>query len=272
MSRTLSAYTSLGIGGDAKRLIVAKSAEELIDFSGEALVLGNGSNVLVSDGGYDGTVVINRYCSFLRDGPIVTCGSGTTLPALCAFLAEEGLSGLEWACGIPGTVGGAVVMNAGAFSHTVSERLVYADVSVDRRVVRLSNGELGFSYRSSAVTNDMTVISACFLLNADKPSAVKNRCRSYSALRAASQPKGRSAGSVFKNPEGIKIAKVIDDAGLKGYRVGGAQISDKHANIIVNLGGATARDVVSIINVVKKRLHEYNIRAEEEIIYIGEFD
>ncbi|MCH5351840.1 MAG: UDP-N-acetylmuramate dehydrogenase [Clostridiales bacterium] len=272
MSRTLSAYTSFGIGGEAKRLSVAKSAEELVSLSGDSLVLGGGSNVLVSDYGYDGTVVINRYCSYLRDGLTVTCGSGTTLPTLCAFLAEEGLSGLEWACGIPGTVGGAVTMNAGAFSHSISERLIYADVSVGGRVVRLSNDKLGFSYRSSAVTRDMTVVSACFLLDADKPSSVKARCKSYSALRFATQPKGRSAGSVFKNPEGLKIARLIDEAGLKGYRVGGAQISEKHANFIVNLGGATARDVVKIINTVKERLSENNIRAEEEIIYIGEFD
>ena len=271
MSRTLSAYTTFGIGGDARQLTVAKSAEELIAFSGD-VVLGMGSNVLVSDSGYDGTVVINRYCSYLRDGLIVTSGSGTGLPSLCAFLAEEGLSGLEWACGIPGSVGGAVVMNAGAFSHSISERLIYADVLIGGNVVRLNCEELGFNYRSSAVTRDMTVISATFLLDADRPTAVKNRCKAYSALRAASQPKARSAGSVFKNPEGMKIARLIDEAGLKGYRVGGAAVSDVHANIIVNLGGATAKDVCAIIEKEKRVLEDRGIAAEEEIVYIGAFE
>ena len=271
MYRDLSAYTTLGIGGAARRLIIAKSAEELCNSCGD-VILGSGSNVLVSDGGYDGTVVINRYSSYVRDGLTVTCGSGTGLPTLCAFLAEEGLSGLEWACGIPGTVGGAVVMNAGAFSHSISERLIYADVLKDGTIVRVPCSELGFKYRSSAVTDGMTVVSACFLLDSDRPASVKNRCKAFSALRAASQPRGRSAGSVFKNPEGIKIARLIDEMGLKGYRIGDAQISEKHANIIINLGRATARDVVSLINTVKERLLEKGVRAEEEIIYIGEFD
>lgn len=272
MRGSLSAYTTFGIGGDARRLIFAKSAGELADSANDALILGFGSNVLVSDRGYDGTVVINRYCSYVRDGLTVTCGSGTGLGTLCAFLAEEGLSGLEWACGIPGSVGGAVVMNAGAFSHCISERLLYADVLKDGNVVRMSNGELGFGYRTSGITRDMVVVSACFLLVSDRSASVRGRCKAYSALRNAAQPRARSAGSVFKNPNGIKIARLIDEEGLKGYRVGDAQISDKHANMIVNLGNATACDVVAVIKTVKARLLEKGVRAEEEIIYIGEFD
>ncbi len=272
MCRTLSSYTTFGIGGEAKRLIVAETEGELADFAGGAVILGAGSNVLVSDSGYNGTVVINRYRSYLRDGSTVTCGSGTGLGTLCAFLAEEGLGGLEWACGIPGSVGGAVVMNAGAFSHCIAERLLYADVLADGNKVRMSDRELGFGYRKSGVTRGMTVLSACFLLDRDSSAAVRKRCKTYSALRRAAQPRAKSAGSVFKNPEGMHIARIIDEAGLKGYRVGDAQISEKHANIIINLGNATARDVVTVIQTVKARLLEIGVRAEEEIIYIGDFD
>ena len=169
MRDSLSAYTTFGIGGRARRISVARSRSELIDLAPDALVLGRGSNVLVSDDGYDGDVVINRYDDIVFNGDLVVAGSGACLASVSSAAARCGLSGLEWAIGIPGSVGGAVRMNAGAFGGAISDRLLYADVLRGGAVVRLGRGELGFSYRHSAIADDDVVIAAAFLL--DKISA-----------------------------------------------------------------------------------------------------
>ena len=207
----------------------------------------------------------------MRDGNTVTVGSGTRLCELCAFLAENGLSGLEWALGIPGSAGGAVRMNAGAFGGAVSDRLLYADIVRDGKPVRLSRDELGFGYRKSDLGKNDVVIDAAFALERGVPSDIKARGAQYAAMRRATQPTGKSAGSVFKNPRGVSVGRIFDDAGLKGLRRGGAVISPKHANIIVNTGGATARDVCELISVMKSVLLEKGVAAQEEIIYIGDF-
>ena len=270
--RRLAAYTTFGIGGPAKEIMETHSAERLQELAlGGALILGCGSNVLVSDAGYDGTVVINRY-DRMTAGDVVVAGSGLRLSSFSSRLAELGLSGMEWAVGIPGTVGGAVRMNAGAFGSCIADRLVYADVVRGGDTVRLSKAELGFGYRQSAIGKTDVVIDAAFELTADSPECVKKRMREFSDKRATAQPIGKSAGSVFKNPSGVHIAELIEKAGLKGYTVGGAMISVKHANIIVNTGFATAKDVCAIINKVKEELvSRYGVVAEEEIVYIGEF-
>ena len=271
MSNSLSDWTTFGIGGEALQISVARSIGALAELSAEGLVLGNGSNVLVSDDGYDGNVVINRYEELVRFGRLVEVGSGMALPRLCAFLAENGLSGLEWAAGIPGTVGGAVVMNAGAFGGQTSDRLVYADVLRGGMVVRLGKDELGFGYRTSGISGADTVLCAAFELFDDSPGAIADKCRAYNRIRREKQPAGRSAGSIFKNPCGASVGAVLDRAGLKGLKKGGAQISQKHANIIVNTGGASARDVVYLISIMKAVLVDNGIEAQEEIRYIGGF-
>lgn len=271
MSNSLSAYTTFGIGGAARRILTAQSRGELIDLAPCALVLGRGSNVLVSDDGYDGDVVINRYDETSLVGNVVTVGSGASIAATAALCARAGLSGLEWAIGIPGTVGGAVRMNAGAFGGAVSDRLLYADVLRDGRVVKLDNAALGFSYRHSAVADDDVVVSAAFLLDRDNAAAALARCGEYTALRRQKQPAGKSAGSVFKNPKGVSVAKVLDGAGLKGLRNGGAVISPIHANIIVNIGDATADDVCGLIRIMRSELEARGLEAKEEIIYVGGF-
>ncbi len=271
MRDSLSAYTTFGIGGRARRISVARSRSELIDLAPDALVLGRGSNVLVSDDGYDGDVVINRSDDIVFNGDLVVAGSGACLASVSAAAARCGLSGLEWAIGIPGSVGGAVRMNAGAFGGAISDRLLYADVLRGGAVVRLGRGELGFSYRHSAIADDDVVIAAAFLLDKISAAVTLARCGEYTERRRSKQPSGKSAGSVFKNPSGISVGKVLDGAGLKGLRNGGAVISPVHANIIVNTGDATADDVCGLIRIMKGELEARGIEAKEEIIYVGGF-
>lgn len=272
MCGSLFAYTTFGIGGPAREIFVVRAKDQLIEYANSgALILGGGSNVLVSDDGYDGTVVINRYRRLEHAGAVVA-GSGLKLTTLCYRLAELGKSGMEWAVGIPGSVGGAVRMNAGAFGSCMADRLLYADVMRNGKIVRMSRDDLRFGYRQSAISSGDVVIDVALDLSADSPSAIERRMNEFIARRKQSQPIGKSAGSVFKNPPGQHIAQLIEQAGLKGYKVGGAQISQSHANIIVNTGGATAKDVVSIIKKVKDELLiRYGVAAEEEIVYIGDF-
>ena len=271
MGNTLSELTTFGIGGSVKSVKLATSRESLIDFAQDGVVLGRGSNILASDYGYDGNIVVNRYESISIESGVVKVGSGTRLTALCGYLAENGLSGMEWAVGIPGTVGGAVRMNAGAFLGSLSDVLLYAEVLRNGKVVTLPKSELGFSYRSSSIESGDTVISAGFAFTPCEPAVVKKRNERYGVLRKNSQPTGRSAGSIFKNPQGISVGKIFDEAGLKGLRHGGAVISQRHANIIVNTGGATARDVVALIRIMRGVLTDNGVKAEEEIIYLGDF-
>ncbi|MDE6201372.1 MAG: UDP-N-acetylmuramate dehydrogenase [Clostridiales bacterium] len=271
MGNTLSEWTTFGIGGAAKRIELASSREQLIDCAGCGVVLGRGSNILASDSGYDGTVVINRYEQTVRKGTSVYAGSGTRLSRLCGFAAENGLSGLEWAVGIPGTVGGAVRMNAGAFLGAVSDVLDYAEVLRGGRLVTLDKSELCFGYRSCGLHDDDVVIGAAFELTEGDPTVIRKRGESYNVLRKNSQPSGKSAGSVFKNPPHASVGKILDEAGLKGLRRGGAVISHEHANIIVNTGGATAKDVCALIRIMRGVLIAEGVQAKEEIIYLGEF-
>lgn len=271
MGNTLSDWTTFGIGGKARRISVAQSFDTLSELAATVLVLGNGSNVLVSDDGYDGDVVINRYSDVVRSGNLVEVGTGMSMPRLCKYLVENGLSGLEWAAGIPGTVGGAVVMNASAFGGSTADSLVYADVLRGGKLVRLENDKLEMGYRTSGIKSDDTVVRAAFELERDDPKAIGDRCAEYNRIRRLKQPAGRSAGSVFKNPVGVSVGATLDRAGLKGVRRGGAAISKEHANIIVNTGGATARDVVWLIKLMKSTLEDNGIYAQEEIRYIGGF-
>lgn len=271
MSNTLSDWTTFGIGGAAREIKLVTSREQLIDSVYNGTVLGRGSKILASDSGFDGTVVINRYEHICRQGTAVTAGSGTRLCVLARRLAQLGLSGLEWAIGIPGTVGGAVRMNAGAFSGCMADVVLCAEVLRGGNTVVLDKAGLGFGYRTSGLFADDVVISVTFELTPDRTDAITARSQGYRALRKKSQPVGKSAGSVFKNPIGASVGKILDEAGLKGLRCGGAVISPQHANIIVNTGGATAKDVCHLIGVMRGVLLDKGVAAQEEIIYLGEF-
>lgn len=271
MHDALSGWTTIGIGGSARRITVARTRGRLTELACDALVLGRGSNVLVSDDGYDGDVVINRCEYFERSGCYVTVGSGTRLGVLCGFLAENGLSGMEWATGIPASVGGAIKMNAGAFGGAMSDVTESAEVLRGGKVIRLSAAEIGFGYRTSVIKSGDTVIGATLRLHSNASEYIRRRMAEYQRSRRLTQPSGKSCGSIFKNTHGVSVGKVLDAAGLKGVRRGGAVISPKHANMIVNVGGATARDVCALIELMRAELEAENIEAKEEIIYIGGF-
>jgi len=272
----LSGHTSFRIGGPARLLALPGSAEELAALCrllrrlGEKpLILGNGSNVLAPDEGLDRVVVVTagaEGCT-LR-GCELEAECGAALAALSARAAKAGLGGLVFACGIPGTLGGALVMNAGAYGGemkdvTAETRLL--DENLEERVFR--GEEQGFGYRRSAFTGDMVLLSAKLRLSPGDPEALREECRVLLEKRRASQPLDLpSAGSAFKRPEGAYAAALIDGCGLKGLRIGGAMVSEKHAGFIVNAGGATAADVKRLLETVAERVYkETGYTLEPEI-------
>jgi UDP-N-acetylmuramate dehydrogenase len=238
--------------------------------------MGNGSNTLFSDGGYDGLVIsTERLRAFSFEGERVICLAGVSLPLLSKKAAELGLSGLEFACGIPAYIGGAVYMNAGAHGGEMSDVVLSTrayDAESDK-VFDIVGGDNLFSYRHSVYSKKTSLVclSSELLLKPDKSEEIKARMREYTEKRRSTQPiEMASAGSFFKRPEGYFAAKLIDDCGLKGLRVGNAAVSEKHAGFIVNLGAATAEDVLLLSELVSDRVFaKTGIRLEREVKYVG---
>jgi UDP-N-acetylmuramate dehydrogenase len=258
----LAQWTTLGVGGAARRYVEPRDADELAEVLSSLgdeplLILGRGSNVLVADEGWPG-LAMRLGAGFKwqrRNGSEVEAGAGTSMPALAAWLATEGLSGLEFAAGIPATVGGSVRMNAGAHGGQTADRLLSVVVATpdDPKGVPYEPSALMFGYRKSALPPRGVVVSARWLLSPDDPAAIRARLDELRAWRRATQPlRQRNCGSVFTNPPGDSAGRLIDAAGLKGRRVGGASVSEKHANfIVVEPGATTARDVVTLIREVR---------------------
>lgn len=269
----LRSYNTFLIGGKAKRLVVAADERSLIEAVSlpRATVLGRGSNVLIGDGGISGTAVINRYEFMLCDGDAITVGSGMTLSRLSRIFYMSSLGGAEWAAGIPGTVGGAVVMNAGAFGGCMADIVTKVRVLRGGKVVCLDAEECAFTYRGSAIASDDTVLSVSMRGQASEQHIIAQRMKEYRVKRRRTQPQGFCAGSVFRAAD-KPAAVYIDGAGLKGMRVGDAQISEKHANFIINRGFASAADVVQLMAVIKAVVFDkYGKELTEEIRFIGEF-
>lgn len=275
----MSAHCSFRIGGPARLMCFPGTAEEaaallrLLHESGAPFeLMGNGTNLLVSDEGLDKVVVrlgeaMSEAIS-LGDGHI-RAGAGITLAKLAVFAANEGLSGLEFAHGIPGSLGGAVFMNAGAYGgemKDVLESVEYADTDGVVRSVPAS--ELGLSYRHSAFEGTKRLVTAATVRLAPKePEEIKARMRELMEKRRASQPLDvPSAGSTFKRPVGGYAAALIDEAGLKGFAIGGAQVSEKHAGFVVNRGGASFEDVIRLMEHIKKTVYDRSgIMLEPEV-------
>ncbi len=274
-------HTTFRIGGAAGVFLMptteAGLAESLKSHP-SALILGGGSNLLVSDAGIEAVISMGGFGSIssaaLRDGTTeVTVGAGRGFTALSRYALKKSLTGLEFAFGIPGSVGGAVVMNAGAFGSEVKDRLAGARLLVDGRFEDVGADRLGLSYRSSALPKGAVVVSATFGLKPGNRDEIQNRMTESLSQRKEKQPlEFRSAGSVFKNPPGMFAGKIIDDLGLKGLRVGDAQISQKHANFIVNLGGATAAQVLALVKKVEETALGAGITLEREIKLAGSFN
>jgi UDP-N-acetylmuramate dehydrogenase len=289
LSEPMSDHTTFGIGGPADAYAIAESEEQLqalVDVARSHAVpffiLGSGSNILVGDSGIRGLVIENR--SARVDEPIrqdngslrIRAQSGTSLAGLARRLSLRGLAGLEWACGIPGSLGGAVIYNAGAYGGCLADCL---------RSVRLANGsaevtelpasDLALGYRGSAFTRGVlqgkVVLSLDLILHQDASQALAARLAELDARRHAAQPRERNAGSIFKNTPEHPAWWLIDQVALRSHRIGGAQISPKHTNFIVNCGHARASDVKALIALAQETVQErFGLRLEPEVTLVGE--
>lgn len=279
----LSRHTWMRIGGPADAFVEVQDENELRELvrlcrSGAIpfLPLGGGANLIVRDGGWRGVVVKLGGDHFTRTeirGERVHAGAGVSLAALIDETIRHSLSGLECLAGIPGTVGGAVRMNAGAHGVAFGERVDAARV-MDRhgRSRRLKQSAMGFSYRGCAAAMDGVVLSVELKLREGNRAEIEERCVRYRAERASVLPSEPSAGCVFKNPaEGRSAGELIEQLGFAGARSGGALVSERHANVIVNGGGATARDVLALMELITKRARDdRGIDLEPEVIVVGE--
>jgi UDP-N-acetylmuramate dehydrogenase len=283
----LARYTTPRVGGPARWFAEARSAEQLAADAQylwhnaiEYRALGNGSNMLISDAGWQGFVLLNQAKAIRLGGsteqPTVYSESGATLSSLVRTVTEEGLSGMEWAAGIPGTVGGAVYGNAGAHGKDVSQSLSLAEILHRRKgLLSLSCDQMGLTYRSSALKREpgnAVILSATFNLTPSTKAAVQARVDEINEKRRCAQPTGPSMGSTFKNPEGDKAGRLIEAAGLKGTKIGGVEVSPVHGNFLVNDGSGTAEDYRQLITLVQKTVHDkFAVDLELEIELFGDW-
>lgn len=278
----LSHYTFTKTGGPADLLAFPKSIAEiqaLLAYAKQNALpltfIGNASNLIVKDGGIRGLVIILTAMKQIKAlGDLVTADAGARLIDTTEAAYQAGLTGMEFAAGIPGSVGGAVFMNAGAYGGEVKDCLQSATVLTQAGALKTySNADMAFSYRHSLVqTTGDIVVSATFGLHAGDSVAIREQMDTLNAQRAAKQPlEYPSCGSVFKRPVGHFVGPMIQKAGLQGHIIGGAQISTKHAGFIVNLGGATATDYMTMIHLVQKTVAEkFDVQLEPEVRIIGE--
>ena len=275
-------HTTFKIGGPAQYYVTPESVtqiQEVVslcrDMNIPLHVIGNGSNILVGDDGVDGVVLalFNTFSDYEIKDNVITAQAGMSLIKLAVIALREGLTGLEFASGIPGSVGGAVYMNAGAYDGQMKDVVTSVTVLDEAGNIRiLSRDELDMGYRTSTVAkHNMIVLQVIIELKAGDKEQIKDRMNQLSELRKQKQPlEYPSAGSTFKRPEGHFAGKLIADAGLKGYSIGGAAVSEKHAGFVVNMGGATAKDVVELTDYIKKRIIEqFGVTLELEIKKIG---
>jgi UDP-N-acetylenolpyruvoylglucosamine reductase len=278
----LAKHTTLRVGGPADFYVETASEADLAAamkfcraHSVPFFVIGRGSNLLVRDGGFRGVVISLSHPDFSKiefDGDRLRCGAGVKLKNVAIEARRHGLSGLEFLEGIPGSVGGALCMNAGAmggatFDVVESVRLM----DFDGNVSELAPGEMSVAYRGCATLKNHIALGAVFRGRPDSPESIAQRMSAFSQKRWASQPAAPSAGCAFKNPPSIPAGKLIDELGMKGARVGGAVVSREHGNFIVNDGNATARDVLELIALLQaKAKSERGIELQTEVEIIGE--
>ncbi len=270
--------TSFCIGGPAEILLQPQTPEQLAAclqqcsrFQYSPVILGSGTNVLAPDEGLPGVVIRTRSLNKIRRNPdgTITAQSGATLARLAGFALEQSLTGLEFAQGIPGTVGGGLMMNAGAYDGQMSLVCVSACIcEPDGSIKTLQGAQLGFGYRTSAFQQrSCAILSGTFFLQQGDSIQIRRKMEAFAQKRRESQPlEFPSAGSTFKRPAGGYAAALIDQAGLKGLRVGGAQVSTKHAGFVINLGGATAADVLGLIDRIRESVFKSSgVLLEPEI-------
>lgn len=277
-------HTTFRIGGEAACFVKISSAlqlEKLIPYFRKVeipyFILGNGSNLLVGDKGYDGIVlqVGNRYNEIEVEGNCMKVQAGALLSQIAKRALECSLTGLEFASGIPGTIGGGVVMNAGAYDGEMKQVVSSVTVLNDRGdILELDNETMEFGYRTSIIKNRrFTVLQVTLQLQEGRKEEIQATMEELAARRREKQPlEFPCAGSTFKRPEGYFAGKLIMDAGLRGYAIGGAKVSEKHCGFVINTGKATAADVAEVIQEIQDRVKEkFGVSLEREIVYLGDF-
>lgn len=280
----MNGHTTFRIGGKADvyvRIINEHEIMRLLDLlKGRQIpffIIGNGSNILVSDSGYRGVIIEigSGYSGVRMLDDIIVAKAGTTMAQLSHFAMENNMTGLEFASGIPGTVGGGIIMNAGAYGGEMRQ-ITYRVKAVTKEgeVIYLSNSDMEFEYRNSKAKREgYIILQAEFRLHHGEKTVIEGIMRDLAGKRRDKQPlEYPSAGSTFKRPQGYYAGKLIADTGLKGLSVGGAQVSEKHAGFLINTGTATAADMYELINQVRNRVNEtYHVMLEPEVIFLGEF-
>lgn len=280
----MNRHTTFRVGGEAECFITIQREEELVklipylnQIEQDYFILGNGSNLLVGDKGYRGMVLkFEGPMEEIRtDGTRITAKAGALLSKVAVTAKENGLTGLEFAAGIPGSIGGGVVMNAGAYDGEMKQ-VVEAVRVIDRdgQITTLDNDTMEFGYRTSIIKNrPFIVLEVVLQLTEGDPDRIGAKMEELAALRRSKQPlEYASAGSTFKRPEGHYAGKLIMEAGMRGYRIGGAQVSDKHCGFIINTGKATAADIREVIEEVQERVKErFHVTLEPEIVFLGDF-
>lgn len=282
LQEPMAGHTTFRIGGPADCFVELENEEQLkklrryLQMTGVSFfVLGNGSNLLVSDSGYKGIVlqIGPKMSSVTVEGDRIVAQAGATLVQVARAAMEHGLSGLEFASGIPGTVGGGVVMNAGAYGGEMRQVVTQVNVvSRDGELMELDNETMEFGYRTSVIRESSFIVTeVTFRLEPGDRDVIKAKMEELSARRREKQPlEYPSAGSTFKRPEGHFAGQLIMEAGFRGFQIGGARVSEKHCGFVVNAGNATARDVQEVIARIQLRVEEqFGVKLEPEIIYLG---
>ena len=282
LNEPLSAHTTFEIGGPASVFVMPGSADELArviaacrEAGAPHFVLGCGSDLLVADAGYPGVIIslTERLTRMVAHGTTLVCEAGVRLKDAAAQACELGLAGLEFACGIPGSVGGACFMNAGAYDGCIADVLESVDVlQADGSVATIGVDDLGLGYRKSRIADEGLVVTrASFCLAPGERAQIRAKMDDLTRRREEKQPlELPSAGSTFKRPEGHFAGKLISDAGLKGWRAGGAAVSDKHAGFVVNVDRATAADVHAVIAHVQDEVErQFGVRLQPEVRFLG---
>lgn len=281
---SMSRHTTFRVGGEAECMLLVEKEEELLELipylnqiGQNYFILGNGSNLLVGDKGYKGIIIklgsgMNRI---VAEGNHIRVQAGALLSETAVMAMQAGLTGMEFAAGIPGTIGGGIVMNAGAYDgemKQITESVKVMDTAGE--ILNLDNDTMEFGYRTSIIKNRPFIVLEILLrLTEGDPAQIKARMEELSELRKSKQPLNYpSAGSTFKRPEGYFAGRLIMDVGMRGYRIGGAQVSEKHCGFIVNTGKATAADIREVIEEVQERVKErFHVMLEPEVIFLGDF-
>lgn len=280
----MSRHTTFRVGGEAECMLLIEQEEELLKLipylnkvERDYFILGNGSNLLVGDKGYRGIILKlgNGMDKITVEGTMIRAQAGALLSQTAAVAKDAGLSGLEFAAGIPGSIGGGIVMNAGAYDGEMKQ--ITQSVRVmdqEGRILVLDNDTMEFGYRTSIIKNrPFIVLEVVLQMQSGEKEEIQAKMEELMEKRRSKQPLNYpSAGSTFKRPEGHFAGKLIMDAGLRGYRIGGAQISEKHCGFVVNTGKATAADIREVIEEVQERVkNRFQVILEPEVIFLGDF-